>query len=175
MIYSKGRWIAPRSERYVLLDQGQSKKILRSLQLPISLKPRVLSWSFLKPDYLSLRKIGESLIKGKKYGISDQITWLMFCVRMVRPMNLLLTMVLSLVVLDRAIPLRIMGLSTRLMVLSCIVISEFMLYTFMSSSHNVLDFQVSAVIALVPTALMLGFLLLLGLYRYTSRVMKLAT
>lgn len=165
VIYRSGRWIALRSERFVLTEQGHSKQTSRLLALPISLKPRVLSWSFIKPEYLSAWQIGVTLSKGTKYGISDQITWLLFCVRVVRPLNLLLIMVTTLSVLDRAISSRFVGLSSRLVALALMATGEFVLYSLMCESHNALGFPESALIALSPAILLSTSLFALYLYR----------
>jgi|GEM_PF-6800533 len=166
VIYRSGRWIAPSAERFVLTDQGHSKQTSRLLALPISLKPRVLSWSFIKPEYLSAWQIGVTLSKGTKYGISDQITWLLFCVRVVRPLNLFLIVVTSLSVLDRAISSRFVGLSSRLVVLALLATSEFVLYALMCESHNALGFNASVLIAICPAILLMSVLLTLYMHRW---------
>jgi len=164
-VYYAGHWTAPRADHFVFHDQGQAKTLKRQVRLPVPLKPRVLAWSFLRPEYLSARQIAESLAKGKKLGISERISWLLLSARIMRPVNVCLLMVLTLTVLNKAISSRFVGLSVRMMVVVFVAVLEFLLYEFMCASQNALDFQSSAMIAMTPAVCLLLLIGCISVFR----------
>ena len=164
-IFNKRGWIGRNVKEYELINDKQTKKEHRNLVLPINLKPRVISWSFIKPEYLSLRQIILSLSKGSKFGISENITWLLMASRALRPVNMICIMWLSCSILEKVVALRLIGLSWRICVILGISSVEFFTYELMTQKHMGLSFQQSIITAAIPGTILFMIIVSLALMR----------
>lgn len=152
--YQAGQWIA-RDVRHTDIKENslQTERISRQ-NLPIKLKPHIMAWSFIQPEYLSLWQIGHSLASAKKFGISGSMTWLLFTARIARPLNLLIIAMLVIAILEKGVSLRFNGLSSRIAALGGLVACEFFLFHILSTIHLGLTVTASAgVVLTIPFVL----------------------
>lgn len=158
-VYQSGQWIAWDVQHTdIKTDQLQSEHVHKQ-HLPIKLKPHIMAWSFIQPEYLSLWQIGHSLASAKKFGISGSMTWLLFCARIIRPLNLLLVAILVLAVLEKGVSMRFTGFSSRIALLSGIITTEFLLFHVLSTIHVGLSIAASGgVVSIVPLSLALLYM-----------------
>lgn len=163
--YHNGKWYAEQVETYKLEEKGQTVTYAPRTLLPITVKPRLISWSFIRPEYLSVKQIAESLVKGDDSGIANNMTWILFMVRVFRPLNLLAVIALTLTILDKATSARFVGLGARLLVVLALALLEFLSYELLCTSRLSLSIKESAVLALLPVLTMVLLTVGIGFYR----------
>lgn len=164
-VFKKNAWHGKNVKEFHLTPTGQVNRELSHTKLPINLKPRVISWSFLKPEYLSLWKIIVSLNKGSKFGISENMSWLLIASRTLRPLNMICMMWLICSILDKAVAIRLSGVSWRIGAALAITSIEFFVYEFMTQKQFGLDLVSSCVIAVIPISLLVLMVLSLAAFR----------
>ena len=168
-VFRNGLWIGRNVKEFHMGKEMQIEKELPRVKLPIGLKPRVISWSFLKPEYLSLRQIIVSLSKGSKFGISENMTWLLMAARAMRPVNMLCIMWLACSIMDKAVAMRLVGVSWRIGMVMLISSIEFFIYEFMTQRQTGLSLVDSCIIAGVPAAILLALIMSIALFRHIKR------
>ncbi|MEC8882385.1 MAG: LptF/LptG family permease [Pseudomonadota bacterium] len=164
-VYRNGLWIGRNVKEFHMGKEKQIEKERLQVKLPIGLKPRVISWSFLKPEYLSLRQIIVSLSKGSKFGISENMTWLLMAARAMRPVNMLCIMWLACSIMDKAVAMRLAGVSWRIGMVMLISSIEFFVYEFMTQRQTGLTLINSCLVAGLPATILLTLIISIALFR----------
>ena len=169
--YKRGQWRALFATQHSFVDEAQEKIRHVQMLLPISLKPDVIAFSSLKPDLLSINQMLRSLKKTEQYGLSYKISWLLLGVRIFRPLNLLLLMVLTVVLLEKTIATRATSVGYRACTVIGIGVCEFFLFEVMSVYKSTLNFWLGILTAAVPSIVMVGILVVIYAWRvYIARL-----
>ena len=164
--YLAGQWIARDVQHTDVKANSLETEHIPKKNLPIKLKPHIMAWSFIQPEYLSLWQIGHSLASAKKFGISGSMTWLLFTARIARPLNLLIIAMLVIAILERGVSLRFTGLSSRVALLGGMVACEFLVFHLLSTIHSGLTVTASAgVVLTIPFVLSIVYWLSVRKYR----------